>query len=806
MKRFYKDERGSSLVMTIIAMAFISLLAVAVITLTVTNIRLKLAQKGSQKNFYTTDSIMDEVRAGVDDMVASAAVEAYMEAFSSYGASLSGGSDTLTEKYNKKFLETMIHDLSGGKSSYGDSALYYKDEVIQAYLLENPENLNRYILHSLHPGGDTKSYGSLVMQNDTLLIKDLQVTMTENNKSYKTTLTADIRVNIPAMKADTRSELLNYALLADNQVIANVGGTATVEGGIYAGTVKRYDTSSEIGILVGGHTTLNVKAEHVVTRGDLFVHGGSTFSLDKFNGLDAHLWAENVFTSNKDGSGNAITLKNGVWNVADDMEIGGVGDTVTVTGDYYGYNYNYGYDGLNAKSVSSESKYSSAIMINGQNSNLDMSGLKRLVLSGKTFISKKTNTGETDERVATAPSATAAPIMNADIAMGESLTVKGSQIAYYVPNDFVNPTSSAPAGNSAKIKKFYFPLDPTSTEYTFDVGGYLKYLFGLDPATATDAELDATIAATSSGFDLMDYLDPAVPVVSYYRNDKTVEANSVTYYYLNFKNETMLMQFYPTFVKLMPRYSAVKDTNAAYLGATGISLNDGAVVWHHEGNLLYKDASSADLKIEIGNESTAIDTSILAELAIEKTMEYMSRQLSLSMSCDTATKAVNDDKQYRLLDNKAANLSKSGEKDKTNLYDVIIDSSKMPANLVEDSSGSGVVIIQPGTTKYTWNSSKKSSMGGKSKGIIIAAGDVEVEESFSGLIISGKDIHIKASGISVKADCELLEKMFKEDQEKSTPVFFDIFSEKFKKEVNSSIGQDKDANKDAVQYEKWKKE
>ena len=37
MNKFRKDERGSSLVMTIIAATFISLLAVAVISMTVTN-------------------------------------------------------------------------------------------------------------------------------------------------------------------------------------------------------------------------------------------------------------------------------------------------------------------------------------------------------------------------------------------------------------------------------------------------------------------------------------------------------------------------------------------------------------------------------------------------------------------------------------------------------------------------------------------------------------------------------------------------------------------------------------------------
>lgn len=821
MKRFYKDERGSSLVLTIIAIAFISLLAVAVIAMTVTNIRLKIAQKGSQKNFYTTDSIMDEVRAGVEDMAASASVKAYMEAFSSYGASVSGATGTLTDKYNKKFLETMITTLSGGKSSYGDASLYYKDEVLQGYLIANGANPDRYLPHDgngENPSGvafSGKNYGYLEMQNETLLLKDVRITMTESGKSYKTTLTSDIRVTIPAMTTDTHSEYLNYAMIADNQIIANVSGSVAVEGNMYAGTVRRFDTPGtveETGILIGNGTTLNVKAEQVVTRGDLFIHGGSTFELKALNGMTANLWVENIFTSPKDGGGNTMTI-DGTCNVSDDMEIGGENDNVTLTGNYYGYNYNNNYTSSDIGNVSSESQYSSAILINGLGSNLNIFGLNQLILSGRTFISKKTNVGEYDERT---PSVTNKPIINADIAMGESLTVKGAQIAYYVPTDFVKTAASDPTfvypvvNKTDKTIKFCYSTDP-GTEVTFDYGAYLKYLFGLDPKTATDAELNAKL---NSSFDFTTYL-AGTPLTTYYRNDKTVEANSVTYYYLNFLNETKLLEFYPWFAGAgssgatpVPRYSSVKDTNAAYMGATGISLNEGMHVLGHSGHLLFKDGVSGNMKVRLKNESVSVDSSALRSYATVKTKEYLSRQLALSPNCDEADQAVNNG-QFRLLNNSAANLSKSGTADDTNLYDVLIDSTKMPATTVEqlNGSGDGVIIIEPdATSTYVWDSSKKvSTFGGKSSGIIIAAGDVEVEDNFSGLILAGGDISLKASGIKVTSDSELLEKMFTEDKNETPPIFFDLFSKYFRKVLNASIGQDADATKDVVIYEKWKK-
>ena len=52
--------------------------------------------------------------------------------------------------------------------------------------------------------------------DNSLLLKDLTVIKTEGD--YQTTITTDIRVNLPEMKAGTHSEYLNYALIADNKV------------------------------------------------------------------------------------------------------------------------------------------------------------------------------------------------------------------------------------------------------------------------------------------------------------------------------------------------------------------------------------------------------------------------------------------------------------------------------------------------------------------------------------------------------------------------------------------------------------
>lgn len=817
MKRFYKDERGSSLALTIIAMAFISLLAVAVISMTVTNIRLKIAQKSSQKNFYNTDSVMDEVRAGVEDLAAQATVDAYMAAFESYNASLTGSSVNLTDKYEKKFLEEMIESLSGGKRHYGDSGLLYKDEVLTNYLITNSSHnaAERYIPHTgaadKAPGIeiDGKSYGIMELENNTLLLKDVKVTMTEGSQNYKTTVTSDIRVTVPPMTADAYSEYLNYALIADNQIIADAN--SSVNGSMYAGTVRRFKAGApdpEVGILVRNGSSLDVKANQVITRGDLLIKGGSKFLLAGLNGMNAALWAENIFTSGN--AKNTMTLTDVICNVSDDMEIDGKDDEVTITGQYLGYNYNANYTDPDLDKVSGESQYSSAILINGMGANLDLSGLSKLVLSGKTFISKKTDASEVDLR-----SGAAQPIINPDIAMGESLSAKGAQIAYYVPSDFVTiqtgvTTAWDPSidhNDTAQMKYTYRDPADSTTEYIFNYGGYLKYLYGLDPNTATDAELNAKMGTT---FKLWDYLDAGLPLETYYRHNTAVEANAVTYFYLNFKNEVKMMEFYPQFKDEIPRYSTVKDTNAAYMGSTGIKINNGAGVFCLSGNVLYKDSASAsDLSVKLGNESALLDSEALQTYAREKTQEYMSRQMALVDNYELASQTVAAG-QYRLF-NTDVNLSKAGTTDKTNLYNVLIDATKMAAKTslekrVNDS-GTGVIVIEPRAgEEFVWNDSAQTSLGGLNKGIIIAAGNVKVMKDFSGLIIAGGDITLGSNNVKVSSDNKLLENMFTEDKDLATPFFYNLFSKYFQKVVNSAIGQEDDATQDVVFYERWKKE
>lgn len=772
MKKIYKDKKGSSLVFALIAMSFVALLAVAVITMTVTNIRLKDTAKNSQKNLYSADGVIDCIKAGIQDLSSDSSASAYKESLSSYSKVLSGGASSVKEIYDAAYLKQMVIALSGADTFKPSVSAYkYKDEVIRSYL--DAVQSNSY---KSHPGGK----GEMVYDNGTLTLKDIEVTATIN--SYKTRITTDIHIDIPPMTTETNAEYLDYSMIADNQIIADQSGTNNILGNVYAGTVERdsLDPTKETGIYVNGGATLNIEAENIITRGDIAVNNNSSLYITGSGSETANVWVENIVTSGGGTStsgGNTLSI-NGECNVADDLSIDGENDSVSLFGGYYGYNYNESYDGANVGAISEQADYSSAILINGKKCSLNMENLDRLVLSGRTFISKNSNSesylGSTK------------PVKNKDIITGESLTVKGSQLAYLVEKDYWAEDSSFPVGLDKLNRAIYFKYkddeSDSDKEYVFRYGEYM------DSIGLTDV-------------DLLDYIDINSPLVYYYRNDTAVSPKPVTYFYLNFKSLDKSSEFYKVFMEKSTKKNDINFIEKRFMSDTvGIRINDSAIMMR-SGNIVYKDGSSDDIKIKLTNESISADSG-LALYAKTKSKEYMSRQLSLIDDYDVALQST----MWRLASDPSSTLSKKGKSDNTNLFDMLVQRSKLPSTGTERNNIEGG-LVAIASDDFTWDDSERSNSeyGGCDGGIIIAKGDVTLMRDFKGLIIAGGDVKFGAAGIKAESDTELVTKMFGKDKGSASPLFYDKFTKYFRNIVDSTIGSDTSKNKDNVQYENWKR-
>lgn len=122
------------------------------------------------------------------------------------------------------------------------------------------------------------------------------------------------------------------------------------------------------------------------------------------------------------------------------------------------------------------------MMVNGKSSHLDIKGLNYLLLAGRTFISRKLDAS------------------NEDILMGESISARTNQLAYYVPLEYVSGD-----GKSLDQKKY--------AAYT-----------GISEST------------------LKGYLNSSRQVVPYY-------FPGGVYYYLNFNSEKSANDFFPSIMR-----------------------------------------------------------------------------------------------------------------------------------------------------------------------------------------------------------------------------------------------------------------
>ena len=272
--------------------------------------------------------------------------------------------------------------------------------------------------------------------------------------------------------ADDIENIFTYALVADYGVTVSGGDTTDVRvvgnvyaaadyrnNGIYGGTVVNTTTPYTIidskpgnvvgnvanlndesmysGIFVTGlKTSLNMQSDIVAVNGSIAAKDGAVISgsrkaesstVDSGTMRAASLvWANNIVTLGSEE--NNIDLY-GTFNIADDLEVNAEQSSVKLSGEYYGYNYaaeeefdagsTANYQITTAKNAKSHTN-SSAIIVNGEKSSLDLSAISTMLVNGRAYIdinSQKSHENDT--------------ITN-DVKTAESVAAKGTQLVYRV--------------------------------------------------------------------------------------------------------------------------------------------------------------------------------------------------------------------------------------------------------------------------------------------------------------------------------------------------------------------------------------
>lgn len=444
LKRLDKDNRGSAIVMVIIALAFIAILGVTIMWMSLSNFRMKVTDSRNKQGFYTAETVFEQIKAGLQGDASEASDLAYSYVMQNYH---DWDEDKREAEFKREFKKSLIKIISeDGTGSTTEFKVSHLSRYIDGNLNISIDNTHkgtpiRYLgarkSGVIGDKGDIEGTALSYAGDETayIVLKDIVLEYTDDDGFYSE-INTDIMITAPTTSFIDSSSLppvFKYAMIADEGI--DVGdGKLTVNGGIYSGSD---------GIRVGSGKELdinNFNSEYTISKGPIVATKNSTVKIS--GGLSGNniLYASDleVDQANLDISGDT--------RIADDLSIAGNGSgySVKLSGRYYGF----GADRF-------KNSDSSAVVINGLNTNLNLSNLNKMVLAGRSFVATSkareqvngVDTGDPKDLSGNSvPVYTLNP--NYDVKMGESIAVKGNQLAYLVPSECIAVGSKSVKGKN----------------------------------------------------------------------------------------------------------------------------------------------------------------------------------------------------------------------------------------------------------------------------------------------------------------------------------------------------------------------
>lgn len=457
-RKLHKDNKGATLIMAIVAVGFVGVLAGVILSAAGTTYRLKIMDENSKKSFYSAESVVEEVYAGTGRTCFQTLSDAYTKT-----ASAIYMHDPSTGKTNKVRNEVLNETMKG----------YYMADIKSKILGDTgiqKENAIAYITSNILNTTNARvaNIANIVESAESITLDDVLIEYkSSGTNQYYSTVQVDINVGYPDIFIDfvefneDWEEYFKYSLIAMEDITSNNSMGISISGGAFAG--------EDVNLLGNSNITLenDVIAGKIPTR---LVCGGMV-DLQSNTSLvvkGADIWCDNLNIGfGTDKADITYYATDSHTYVADDLSLNGNKSKVILKGNYVGF-------GGSNDVVSA----SSAIIVNGMNCSLDMTGVNSLTLAGKGYLNLLNEDDPTPEVYET----------------GDSLALKGNQEIYLVPAGYVGLKAGTTGGSAS---------NPTATpdKVTINLNNFFAYRLGL--------------------------LDTANPYVARKVHNKT-------YYYLNF--------------------------------------------------------------------------------------------------------------------------------------------------------------------------------------------------------------------------------------------------------------------------------
>lgn len=773
-----KDNRGASFVMVIVAMAIVAILAVTILWIALANLQMKTTDEKNTDNFYSAEGVLDQICTGLEGDMSAAYTEGYSKVMQSYKTK--GNADINEANRQASFVNTYVAALKSRLADPNDAkGRTYNMDKIKGYVdssLSKTDSSGKPV----YPYAKVTSVSTPQLktyQNRTVL-EGIKVEYTDE-KGYKSIIQTDISLSVPTMSFTASGgvpELFTYSLVGNTGLeIGTDAHNVNLGGNLYAGS-----DSTGMSVLIPNNTKLRVdNASYMIADGNIEVgnpnsnragtHNESTLSIDK----QCQLWTNNINVN-----GAKVSLE-GTTYVSDDMTLKGSGSTVTLGKDENGKSTDGKYVGFgNSDTLSAES---SAIIINGRESTLDMSGIKELMLAGNTYINRasmvKVNGNDKE---------------NKDVAMGESISVKGNQIAYLIPAECIGTD-----GDGADAKSVYYK-NPLS--YSEDAAITSK---GSDNQQYT--VININVVSSKTGKPLSYYLSQYLSADQMKNTDNYIrkvyapsngsENDGLVYYYLNMPVK-QASQYYEDYYNIDHSSADSKLQKYTAFYTKSIQVNDAASIYTSGDYSLYDGSNLSLLKgivdgvdmdaqsIELKNTYTALRKRLITSYN------------SLPPTAETAslfTNIVHEDNLKKFTEHK------TGKK--------IEVTATYTDKYNKDETYKAVVV--DGDYTYPQSDSKEN----KNVRIIVATGNVTINADFTGTIIAGKKIFVNKQCTVSNCPQEIFKALLLKEVKigSKTMHLYDVFDDGAdylggitKTAANGSGDADIDYSS-LITYQNWKK-
>jgi hypothetical protein len=407
------NNKGSSVIMVLIAMAFVAILGTILMFSAFTGYQIKAAQTGGERAFYTAETALAEIRAGIQGIVSDCIADAYMEMLLSYRPDYDDIEDLeiyFKKQFEEFFLSWRNSDNEPLVISRGDR-YEYNGDLLEKFI--TGERITTVFPIVNETDYTTERLGHIRTGGGRFILEGIEINHRSAN-GFISNVQSDIVVIIPdftyVMAAYAISDIPDFALIANEGL--RLTSDATIIGSVYAGFDENALDEHYNSVLTGSQA-LNISDGTFISRGDIKVNG-------TFNMTDGNLWARRIVVGENKISGN-ISLNGNIF-VADDLTLDGEGANAIISGRYTGFGHMLFRSDFPADTSPdiSVASHSSSIIINGLRSTLNLSGLQNLFLAGHSFIE--------------------AP--GSDILTGQSFSVQSDQLAYLIPHtdnyDFIS--------------------------------------------------------------------------------------------------------------------------------------------------------------------------------------------------------------------------------------------------------------------------------------------------------------------------------------------------------------------------------